>query len=62
EAKKITQGYLFASDDQKISKGATIVVPMKIDKVSNILLWKEVSQIVYQLAITAASLNTVGAI
>jgi hypothetical protein len=35
---------------------------LKVNQISNVLFWKEVSQIVYQLAITAASLNTVGAL
>ena len=50
------------SNGQNIEKGSTIIVPMKINSVSNVMLWKDVSQIIYQLAITAASLNTVGAI
>ena len=61
EAKKVELNSLFLSTS-KVKAGSTIVVPMKVNKVSNILVWKEVSQIVYQLAITAASLNTVGAI
>ena len=59
EAKKVDIASYFGSG-YIVEKGSTVVVPMKIDRVSNILLWKEVSQIVYQLAITAASLNTVG--
>ena len=62
EAKNLVTTYLFGSNENKIPVGSTIVIPMQVDKVSNILLWKEVSQIVYQLAITAASLTTVGAL
>jgi len=62
EAKKVEPDSFFASSDFIVPKGATIVVPMKVNRVSNILLWKEISQVVYQLAITAASLNTVGVI
>ncbi|MEA3290256.1 MAG: SLBB domain-containing protein, partial [Campylobacterota bacterium] len=60
EAKKIGSGYLFNDFANQIKKGSTIIVPMKVSSVSNILLWKEVSQIVYQLAVTAASIKTVG--
>jgi len=62
EAKKLTKGYFYDDFNQPISRGSSIIVPMEINRVSNVLMWKEVSQIVYQLAITAASLNTVGAI
>ena len=62
ESKLIAQSYLFSGIDDKIQAGSTIVVPMKVNQVSNILFWKEVSQIVYQLAITAASLSTIGAL
>ena len=63
EAKKINSGYLFGMDsDYTVPTGSTIVVPMKIDQVSGMLVWKEVSQIVYQLAVTAASLDTLGAL
>jgi len=61
EAKKVELNALFLSNAE-VHSGATIVIPMQVNKVSNILLWKEVSQIVYQLAITAASLSTVGAL
>jgi len=54
--------YIFSGISDQIHTGSTIVVPMKVNQISNVLFWKEVSQIVYQLAITAASLNTVGAL
>ncbi|MEA2050768.1 MAG: SLBB domain-containing protein [Campylobacterota bacterium] len=60
EAKSLNYNSWF--NDKSIQKGSTIIVPMKINSVSNILLWKDISQIIYQLAITTASLSTVGAI
>jgi protein involved in polysaccharide export with SLBB domain len=50
----------FWSHKQKIKAGDTIVVPLNADRVNPIRLWTDVSQILYQLAITAASLQTVG--
>jgi len=43
-----------------IRPGDTIVVPLNVDRVRPITLWTNVSQIVYQLAIVAASANAVG--
>ncbi|MEA3353049.1 MAG: SLBB domain-containing protein [Campylobacterota bacterium] len=61
EAKKLDGGYLF-SYSQSVPKGSAIIVPMRVNEVSNLLLWKDISQVLYQLAITAASLETVGAL
>ncbi len=46
------------SDD--IKPGDTIVVPLDIDRVRPVTLWTNVSQIIYQLAIAAASANAIG--
>jgi len=43
-----------------IRPGDTIVVPLNVDRVRPITLWSNISQIVYQLAIVAASANAVG--
>lgn len=59
EAIKLSSGY-FWNDSSKVYKGDTIVVPMKFETVSDITFVKDVTSIVYQLAITAASLKTVG--
>jgi protein involved in polysaccharide export with SLBB domain len=45
---------------EDISPGDTIVVPLDVDRVRPITLWTNVSQIIYQLAIAAASANAVG--
>lgn len=60
-AQKVSRGYLFR-DTNTIKAGTTIIVPMKMNQPSNLLIWKDVSQVVYQLAITSASLTTVGAL
>jgi polysaccharide export outer membrane protein len=51
----------FAGNDaDHISPGDTIVVPLDVDRVRPITLWTNVSQIIYQLAIAAASAHAVG--
>ncbi|MGP2657670.1 SLBB domain-containing protein [Malaciobacter sp. WC5094] len=52
----------FWGNDKKIFKGDTIVVPMEFDMFSDMKFAKDVSSILYQFAITAASLKTVGGI
>ena len=60
EAFRVTNSY-FMGDDNEVFKGDTIVVPMKLDTISDLQYAKDVTAILYQLAITAASLHTVGA-
>jgi len=43
-----------------VKPGDTIVVPLDVERVRPITLWTNVSQIIYQLAITAASANAIG--
>ena len=52
----------FWGNDKEIFKGDTIVVPMEYDMFSDMKFAKDVSTILYQFAITAASLKTVGGI
>lgn len=61
EAQKLKSDYFFGNSND-VFKGDTVVVPMKLDTVSDIAFTKDVTQILYQLAITAASLKTVGGI
>jgi protein involved in polysaccharide export with SLBB domain len=49
-----------ATDPKEINPGDTIVVPLDVERVRPISLWTNVSQIIYQLAIAAASANAVG--
>ena len=59
EARRVKTDYFWGTSND-VFKGDTIVVPMKLDTISDITFAKDVSSIVYQLAVTAASLKTVG--
>jgi len=48
----------FASNDQQIAPGDTIVVPLDADKLDQIVLWRDVSQIFYQIALGAATVSS----
>lgn len=61
EAVRYEKSFFFG-DSTEIFKGDTIVVPLKFDTISDIKYAKDVTSILYQLAVTAASLKTVGAI
>lgn len=61
EAQRVKNDYFWGSSNE-VFKGDTIVVPMKLDTVSDLAFTKDVTQVLYQLAITSASLKTVGAI
>ena len=41
----------------EIGPGDTIIVPVKVDRISKLKLFTDVSQIIYQLAVSAASLK-----
>jgi len=56
----ITPCHMAFSTKGCISPGDTIVVPLDVDRVRPITLWTNVSQIIYQLAIAAASAHAVG--
>lgn len=51
-------GHWFASNDAQISPGDTIVVPLDADKLDSIVLWRDVSQIFYQIALGAAAVGS----
>ena len=48
------------TEDLNIYPGDTIVVPLDADRISNLKLWSSISEIVYQLGLSAAAWNTVG--
>jgi len=48
----------FASNNQQIAPGDTIVVPLDADKLDQIVLWRDVSQIFYQIALGAATVSS----
>lgn len=50
----------FRNRNAEVSPGDTIVVPYDTDASSPMVYWTSVSQILFQLATTAAALNTVG--
>lgn len=49
-----------AKKSEKIQPGDTIVVPLDVERIRPLTLWTNVSQIIYQLAIAAASAHAVG--
>ena len=50
----------FWSRSAKMEAGDTIVVPLDADRVNPVRLWTDVTQILYQLSIAAASMKTLG--
>jgi protein involved in polysaccharide export with SLBB domain len=48
------------SRNAELGPGDTIVVPLKVDRVSGLKLFGEVSTILFQLAVTVAALNSAG--
>lgn len=59
EAERYEQSYLFGSNST-IRTGDTIIVPIKILTSSYTGVTKDIAQIIYQFAITAISLKTIG--
>ncbi|MDT8388500.1 MAG: SLBB domain-containing protein [Thiogranum sp.] len=57
---KLSGNWFQNGDDGRIRPGDTIVVPLDVERVRPISRWAEVSQIIYQLAIAAASAKAVG--
>ena len=53
-------GWFAAGGSEQIRPGDTIVVPLDVERIRPITLWTNVSQIIYQLAIGAASAKAVG--
>ncbi|MEJ2681199.1 MAG: SLBB domain-containing protein [Gammaproteobacteria bacterium] len=60
--KPLRKRFLFLSRYGRVQPGDTIVVPFDVDKVSPVTYWSQISQILFQLATTAAALETVGAL
>lgn len=48
----------FASSQQQIAPGDTIVVPLDADKLDQVVLWRDVSQVFYQIALGAAAVGS----
>ncbi len=61
ESKRVTSYFLFGSVAPEIETGDTIVVPYKINTFSGLKFAKDITSIIYQIAVSAAALKTVGA-
>jgi len=48
----------FANNEEQIAPGDTIVVPLDADKLNQIVLWRDMSQIFYQIALGAAAVGS----
>ena len=53
---------LFSSSNINVQPGATIVVPMDVERVNPLLTWNSVASILANFAVTAATLKTIGVI
>ena len=47
----------FASNRTQLSPGDTVVMPMDVDQLSQLQLWTDVSQIIYQMSLGAAAID-----
>lgn len=54
----LQQSRFFPKSKQSVFAGDTIVVPMDVDRIKPLKYWGSVSQIVYQLALGAAAINS----
>lgn len=61
DVQKYDAGFLFDTE-MSLSAGDTLVVPLKIETASNIGITKDIAEILYKIAITAASLKAIGSI
>lgn len=48
------------ADSIDVGPGDTVIVPLKVDRVSNLKLFTDISTILFQLAVTAAALGAIG--
>ncbi|CAK0760163.1 polysaccharide biosynthesis/export protein [Gammaproteobacteria bacterium] len=48
--------------NQAVHSGDTIVVPLDADKIQPLTFWGEITKILYQIALSAAAMKTVGAL
>ena len=46
--------------DVAVGPGDTVIIPLKVDRVSNLKLFTDISTILYQFAVTAAALDAIG--
>lgn len=62
ESKRMKKHFLFGYSDPEIETGDTIVVPFKMNRFSGLKFAKDITSIIYQIAVSAAALKTVGAL
>jgi hypothetical protein len=55
-----TRGSEWFAGEAGVRPGDTIVVPLDAERMQPLALWTNISQIIYQLGIAAASWNVVG--
>ncbi|KZY96880.1 hypothetical protein A3743_04300 [Oleiphilus sp. HI0072] len=48
----------FASNEARLAPGDTVVVPLDADKIDQVVLWRDMSQIFYQIALGAAAVGS----
>lgn len=48
------------ADSIDVGPGDTVIVPLKVDRISNLKLFTDISSILFQLAVTAAALDAIG--
>ncbi|HEX7044771.1 MAG TPA: SLBB domain-containing protein [Burkholderiales bacterium] len=48
------------ADAASVGPGDTVIVPVKVDRVSNLKLFTDISTILFQLSVTAAALDSIG--
>lgn len=62
EAVKVGYSSLFGLSSTEVEKGDVIVVPFNVSQFSQMQYAKDVTSIIYQIAVSAASLKTLGAL
>jgi len=48
----------FGSRSQQLAPGDTIIMPIDVDRLNQMELWSNISQIVYQMALGAAAVGS----
>ncbi|MBF0132029.1 MAG: SLBB domain-containing protein [Magnetococcales bacterium] len=54
-------GWFASVDTMRLGPGDTVVVPMNVEKIPSLTLWKDISQVLYNLAVTTTALRSAGA-
>jgi protein involved in polysaccharide export with SLBB domain len=54
--------WIFRHNSADVKPGDTIVIPIDVERMRPLALWSSVAQILYQIAVSIAVLNTIGAL